>query len=138
MFQFEYLNKQKMSSLHRVLELFEVFRQGLSQSYRHFIEIRNPNWLWGEYFDFLAEHGLGCVFLQGYYMPPIYGVYWQFREKLLDPLVIRLHGSKRKAMEERTGEIWNRIIEPRDKELEKMARIVRDLKEIRQPLFINI
>ena len=118
-FQIEYLNKQKMSSLHRVLELFEVFRQGLPQSYRSCIEIRNPNWLWGEYFDFLAEYGLGHVFLQSYYMPPIFGVYWEFRDKLADPVVIRLHGSDRKAMEESTGEIWNKIVEPRDKDWRK-------------------
>ena len=66
MFQFEYLNKLKMGSLHRFLELFEVLLQGLPKSYHYCIEIRNPNWLRGEYFDFLAEHGLGHVFLQGY------------------------------------------------------------------------
>ncbi|KGO35181.1 MAG: DUF72 domain-containing protein [Desulfoprunum sp.] len=93
MFQFEYLNKQKMAGLHHFLELFEVFRQGLPGGYRYCVEIRNPNWLRGEYFDYLAEHGLGHVFLQGYYMPPIFGVYWQFKERLADPVIIRLHGS---------------------------------------------
>jgi uncharacterized protein YecE (DUF72 family) len=138
MFQFEYLNKQKISSLHRFLELFEVFRQGLPQSYRYCIEIRNPNWLRGEYFDFLAEHGLGHVFLQGYYMPSIFGVYRQFREKLADPVVIRLHGPDRKAMEERTGEIWDKIVEPRDKELEEVAGMVGDLKDRQHQIFINV
>jgi len=108
MFQFEYLNKQKMGSLHRFLELFEVFRQGLPAGFRYCVEIRNPNWLRGEYFDFLAEHGLAHVFLQGYYMPPIFGVYWQNREKLTSPVVIRLQGSNRDGMEERTGNVWNR------------------------------
>ena len=63
MFQFEYLNKLKMISLHHSLELFEVFRQRLPEGYRYCIEIRSLNWLQGEYFDFLAEHGLGHVFL---------------------------------------------------------------------------
>ena len=128
----------KMAGLHRFLELFEVFRQGLPEGYRYCIEIRNPNWLRGEYFDYLAEHGLGHVFLQGYYMPPIFGVYWQYREKLADPVVIRLHGPDRKAMEERTGDDWNRIVEPKDNELAELARMVRDLKDRQHQIFINV
>ncbi len=57
-------------------------------------------------------------------MPPIFGVYWQFREKLADPVVIRLHGPDRKAIEERTGETWDKIVEPKDKELEELAQMV--------------
>jgi uncharacterized protein YecE (DUF72 family) len=127
-----------MGSLHRFLELFEVFRQGLPEGYRYCIEIRNPNWLRGEYFDFLTEHGMGNVFLQGYYMPPIFGVYWENREKLADPVVIRLHGSERKAMEERTGNAWNSIIEPKDNELSEVAKMVSDLKDRQHQIFINV
>ncbi|KAB2891463.1 MAG: DUF72 domain-containing protein [Desulfobulbaceae bacterium] len=56
------------------------------------VEIRNPNWLRGGYFDFLAAHDLGHVFLQGYYISPIFGVYWQFRDKLASPVVILMIG----------------------------------------------
>ena len=138
MFQFEYLNKQKMTSLHRFLELFEVFRQGLPEGFRYCVEIRNPNWLRGEYFDFLAAHGLGHVFLQGYYMPPIFGVYWQHREKLASPVIIRMHGGNRKDMEERTGNAWNRIVEPKDGELAELARMVGDLRRRNVDIFINV
>lgn len=86
MFQFEYLNKMKIAGLHHFLELFAVFCQGLPDGYQYCVEIRNPNYLRAHYFDFLAEHGLGHVFLQGYYMPPISGVYWEFSEKLADPV----------------------------------------------------
>ena len=138
MFQFEYLNRQKMGSLHRFLELFEVFSQGLPAGFRYCVEIRNPNWLRGEYFDFLAEHGLAHVFLQGYYMPPIFGVYWQNREKLTSPVVIRLQGSNRDGMEERTGNVWNRIVEPKDAELAELATMVRDLRRHNHDIFINV
>ncbi len=138
MFQFEYLNKMKMAGLHNFLELFDVFCQGLPEDYQYCIEIRNPNYLRVPYFDFLAEHGLGHVFLQGYYMPPISGIYWEFRETLVNPVVIRLHGPDRKAMEERTGEVWDKIVEPRDKELEEVAKIVRDLKDRQHQIFINV
>jgi len=66
MFQFEYLNKTKMTSLGHFMEMFNVFRQALPEGYQYCIEIRNPNFLKNEYFDFLAEHHLGHVFLQGY------------------------------------------------------------------------
>ena len=138
MFQFEYLNKQKMPGLHHFLELFEVFLQGLPEGYRYCVEIRNPNWLRGEYFDFLADHDLGHVFLQGYYMPPIFGIYWQFREKLASPVIIRLHGGDRKDMEERTGEIWDRIIEPKDADLTELVKMVSDLRQHRHESFINV
>lgn len=138
MFQFEYLNRLKMGGLHHFLELFRVFCQGLPESYRYCVEIRNPNYLREPYFDFLAEHQMGHVFLQGYYMPPITGIYWEFRDKLAEPVVIRLHGPDRKEMEERTGEVWDKIVEPRDKELEEVARIVRDLRDRGFHSFINV
>ena len=138
MFQFEYLNKMKMGGLHSFLELLEVFRQGLPEGYRYCLEIRNPNYLRAPYFNFLAEHGLGHVFLQGYYMPPISGVYWEFKEKLVDPVMIRLHGPDRKAIEERTNEVWDKIVEPKDEDLEQLIRIVRDLRARQLHSFINV
>ena len=138
MFQFEYLNKQKMGSLHRFLEIFEVFRQGLPEGFSYCVEIRNPNWLRREYFDYLDEQGLGHVFLQGYYMPPIFGVYWQFRDKLADPVVIRMHGGDRKDMEERTGNRWDHIVEPKDGELAELSKMVRDLRQHNHDIFINV
>ena len=35
------------------------------------VEIRNPNYLVPDFFDFLRLHELGFVYLDGYYMPPI-------------------------------------------------------------------
>ena len=138
MFQFEYLNKMKMAGLRQFLDLFEVFRQGLPEGYRFCVEIRNPNYLRDTYFDYLAEHRLGHVFLQGYYMPPIFGLYRLFREKLADPVVIRLHGPDRQEIEERTGDVWDKIVEPKDNELEELARVLRDLRDRRLHSFINV
>ncbi|MEE4242996.1 MAG: DUF72 domain-containing protein, partial [Desulfopila sp.] len=102
MFQFEYLNKIKMAGLSHFMKMFEVFLQGLPEGYQYCIEIRNPNYLKSEYFDFLAEHHLGHVFLQGYYMPSIFGLYDKFKDRLSDPVIIRLHGMDREGIEERT------------------------------------
>lgn len=138
MFQFEYLNKTKMTSLLHFIEVFEVFLHGLPNDFQYCIEIRNPNYLKAEYFDFLAEHRLGHVFLQGYYMPSIFDLYEKAKEQLCDPVVIRLHGPDRQSMEERTKSNWDKIVEPRDDELLKLKLIVGDLRERGHNIFINV
>jgi len=138
MFQFEYLNKNKMASLRHFIEMFEVFLQGLPGGYQYCIEIRNPNYLKEDYFDFLAEHHLGPVFLQGYYMPSIFDLYEKFKDQLSDPVVLRLHGPHRQGMEERTNNAWNTIVDPRDGELLQLEDMVNDLLERRHQVFINV
>ena len=138
MFQFEYLNKTKMTSLGHFLEMFKLFRQGLPEGYQYCIEIRNPNFLKNEYFDFLAERHLGHVFLQGYYMPSIFELYEKFKNRLSDPVVIRLHGMDRQGIEERTKNVWNKIVDPRDDELLLLKSVVNDLRERQHQVFINV
>ncbi|NTU72958.1 DUF72 domain-containing protein [Candidatus Roizmanbacteria bacterium] len=138
MFQFEYLNKNKMASLNHFNEMFEVFLQGLPAGYQYCIEIRNPNYLKEEYFDFLADHHLGPVFLQGYYMPSIFDLYEKFKNRLSDPVVLRLHGLDRQGIEERTKNVWDKIVDPRDDELLHLRNIVNDLRERRHHVYIYV
>jgi uncharacterized protein YecE (DUF72 family) len=138
MFQFEYLNKNKMPSIGHFMEMFEVFLLGLPVGYQYCIEIRNPNYLKDEYFGFLAEHHLGHVFLQGYYMPSIFELYEKFKDRLSDPVVIRLHGMDREGIEERANNIWDTIVDPRDDEIMRLKNVVRDLRERRHHLFLNV
>jgi uncharacterized protein YecE (DUF72 family) len=138
MFQFEYLNKTKMTSLGHFMEMFKVFCQGLPEGFHYCIEIRNPNFLKNEYFDFLAEHHLGHVFLQGYYMPSIFELYEKFKDRLSDPVVLRLHGMDREGIEERTNNIWDKIVDPRDDELLRLNSVVNDLRKRRHQVFINV
>jgi len=138
MFQFEYLKKTKMPSLTHFIELFEVFLHGLPKGFQYCIEIRNPNFLKEPYFDFLAEHNLGHVFLQGYYMPSIFDVYGKFKEKLVSPIVIRLHGGDRLEIEEQTKEQWNDIVAPKDDDLGKAGKMIGELRERNYQIFLNI
>lgn len=138
MFQFEYLNKIKMASLNHFMDMFEVFRHGLPKGYQYCIEIRNPNYLKNEYFDFLAEHHLGHVFLQGYYMPSIFDVYERFKDRLSDPVVIRLHGGDRKDIEARTNNTWNEIVDSKDSELLVLTRMIQDLSDRKHQVLINV
>jgi uncharacterized protein YecE (DUF72 family) len=138
MFQFEYLNKSKMASLTHFTDIFDVFINGLPKMYQYSVEIRNPNYLKPEYFDFLNKNKLGHVFLQGYYMPSIFEIYEKFKDRLVSPVVIRLHGGDRKDIEERTNNNWNEIVDNKDDELLSLKKMVRDLQDRNHDIFINV
>ena len=138
-FQFEYLNKLKMGGVGEFIEKFGEFLEQLPTGFKYCIEIRNPNYLTNNYFDFLAATGLNHVFLHGYYMPSVFDVYKQFGEKIRSFTVIRLHGGDRKEIEEQTGNEWNEIIAPKDRDLQSLATMVADLRtrNIETFLYVN-
>ncbi|UCF63949.1 MAG: DUF72 domain-containing protein [bacterium] len=138
MFQFEYLNKQKMSSQEEFQERIGVFFEKLDRKYRYFLEIRNPNYLNADYFRFLQRLNLGHVFLQGYYMPSIVDLYSKIGSFIRRGTVIRLHGPDRGDIEKESGGKWNRILQPKDDELSRIAGIVRDLLERKVEVYVNM
>jgi uncharacterized protein YecE (DUF72 family) len=128
-FQFEYLNKQKMAGgREQFSDLFGEFVNLLQFKGNYCIETRNPNYLNNNYFDFLGSQGLHHVFLQGYYMPSIFDLYRRYGEQITDLTVIRLHGPDRKGIEELTGKDWSRIVAPKDNDIDALAGMLKDLK----------
>ena len=125
MFQFEYLNRQKMASTEVFFERFGGFIAKAPRGYQFAVEIRNPNYLTPPFFKFLEDHGLGFVYLDGYYMPPIGQVFDRFKPRTAAFQVIRLHGGDRLEIEGETGEVWNRIVAPKPAGLKAAAKIVR-------------
>lgn len=138
MFQFEYLNKEKISSQIEFMERFESFIQNIGNEYQMGIEIRNPNYLNKKYFEFLKRNNLTMVFLQGYYMPPIWNVFTIAKDLLVNPVVIRLHGPDRSGIEEKTRNIWNQIVEPKDDELQQIAEMIHYLSEKQIDVYVNV
>lgn len=139
MLQFEYLNKMKMPSLRDFLAKFENFLDGIQQeNFPLAIEIRNPNYLKEEYFTFLKDNALIPVFLQGYYMPPVFEVINKYYSFIGDSAVIRLHGPDRSDIEKKTGKKWDRIVLPKDDELEKLAQLAERFAADKIDLYINV
>lgn len=140
MFQFEYLNRQKMASQSRFQELLEAFSAQLPQDHQYGLEVRNAKYLNHSFFDFLARNHLCPVFLEGYWMPPVTEVYEHWRSLILqhDVVVIRLLGPDRKGIEEQTGKRWDRIVAPRDDELVAIVSMVEDVLAHGLDVYLNV
>jgi uncharacterized protein YecE (DUF72 family) len=138
MFQFEYLNKDKMKSQFEFQGLMREFIKQLPEGFEFSFEIRNPNYLNEDYFQFIREHKLGHVFLQGYYMPSIFDIYKRFKDYIKDFVIIRLHGSDRHGIENRSGGEWNKILDPKDEELGKVVEMIAELLERNVDIYLNV
>jgi len=127
-FQFEYLNKLKMAGQREFLDKLGVFIQALPIGFLYAVESRNPNYLNQRFFTCLKSLNLTHVFLQGYYMPSIFDVYEKHKNLLGETVVVRLHGPNREDIEALTGNKWGEIVEPRDRELEQLAKMVANMQ----------
>ena len=138
-FQFEYLNKEKMSSLSELQRHLHQFFTSLPADVPPMsIEIRNPNYLNTNYFRFLKDLNLTNVFLQGYFMPSIVGVYNKHKDLIKDQTIIRLHGPDRSGIEKMSGENWNKIYIPRDEELKDIVEMIKDLNNRGVDVYLNV
>ncbi|MCX8010835.1 MAG: DUF72 domain-containing protein [Ignavibacteria bacterium] len=138
MFQFEYLNKEKMSCKEEFQNKFESFISKCSRDFDYAIEIRNPNYLDKNYFQFLRENKITHVFLQGYYMPSIVDIYKKFENEFRNQVVIRLHGPDRKGIEEKSEGSWNKIIEAKDSELNDIVSMIQTLQSHKVNVYLNV
>jgi uncharacterized protein YecE (DUF72 family) len=138
--QFEYLNRQKMRSHDHFQELLAAFVEQIPASHRYAVEVRNPKYLNASFFAFLNHHDLSPVFLQGYWMPPVFEVYERWRHLIGEQqeVVIRLHGPDRKGIERETGKNWDRIVVQRDDELTAVVRMVDDLLDRGVEVYLNV
>jgi len=102
------------------------------------IEIRNPYYLNSGYFKFLNDLNLSHVFLQGYFMPPIIGIYKKYKEYIKGQTIIRLHGPDRNGIAKMSGENWNKIYINRDEEIEGIVEMIKDLQNRNVEVYLNI
>ncbi|MHC4942865.1 MAG: DUF72 domain-containing protein [Planctomycetota bacterium] len=138
MFQFEYLNRKKMSDLNAFLDRFHDFIEKAPRGFQYAVETRNPNYLSQEFFAFLKAHGLGFVYLEGYYMPHIGKIFETLRPVGLDPVVIRLHGGDRKDIEKLTQENWDRVVAPKPEGIDAAVRIVCENMKRKTSTYVNV
>jgi len=139
-FQFEYLNRQKMKGRDEFQERLAEFLGRIPTDREYALEIRDPNYLNEAHFQFVAPHGPIPVLLQGYWMPPISEVYRSWRHLLLEAraAVIRLHGPDREGMERKTGNRWDRLVVPRDAEFRAIVGMTEELLGAGLDVYLNV
>jgi uncharacterized protein YecE (DUF72 family) len=102
------------------------------------IEIRNPNYLKAEFFQFLNELMIAPVFLEGYYMPPVVETYQKNKSEIKNLAILRLHGPDRKGIEKMADDNWNKIYINRDKEIKDIVEMIKELEKNEVDLFVNV
>ena len=138
-FQFEYLNKEKIASQKMFEDLIYDFISKISDSgFPIGIEIRNPNYLNRSYFEFLEQRKIIPVLLEGYYMPSVVETCSKFLTDYNGSIVFRLHGPDRTGIEKISNEKWNQIYIDRTQELEKLGELFKDLLTRKLDIFINV
>jgi uncharacterized protein YecE (DUF72 family) len=138
MFQFEYLNKQKMKNITAFKERLAPFLEQLPDAWTYGMETRNPQYLTEDFFEFLHQHGLATVLVDGYYLPPVSQTFETARRWLRDPVIIRLMGPDRQGIEKITKKKWNEVVQPMDDTLDRVAEIVLTLVADGHQVIVNI
>ena len=137
-FQFEYLNQQKMPSKEAFFEYVDRFAQSLPADLPYALEIRNLRWMDDEWFSLLERHAFAPVFLQGYWMDDAAATIKKHFSRIGSRVCLRLHGEDREGMEERSGEDWSAIIRPKDRELGPILETVVRLLDGGRQVFLNV
>lgn len=138
-FQFEYLNKEKIASQKMFEDLMYDFISKISNSgFQIGIEIRNPNYLNKNYFKFLDNLNIIPVMLEGYYMPSVVETCSKFLTDDIGSIVFRLHGPDRSGIEKISNENWNEIYIDRTVEIEKLSNLLNNLLNRKVDLFVNV
>lgn len=137
-FQFEYLNQQKVSDRRIFMDQLATFLQRIPPELPYAVELRNPRWVDGYWFDLLRTNHVAPVLLQGYWMDSVSSTINKYRSQFPETLCIRLHGEDREVMEERTGEDWSQIIRAKDDEIQAIMKSVRSLDGQIKQIYLNI
>jgi uncharacterized protein YecE (DUF72 family) len=137
-FQFEYLNKQKMENQSKFNNLLIEFIEKLPKEFNYGIEIRNPNYLNQSYFEIIGKLNVTPVLVHGYYMPKVYDTYNKFEKYFNKTIVFRIHGEDRGEIEKITNNKWDKIVINRDQEIINIVEIVKQINKKQVDIYLNI
>jgi len=138
MFQFGYLNKRMFSGQQVFMDALDRFITHIPHDVPYAIELRNPKWLNGQWFTFLRERSVAPVLIQGYWMEDISRTIERYEPLIGDTVSIRLHGEDREEIEAETGGVWNRLVNPRERELATMAQSIKLLADKGRVVYVQV
>jgi uncharacterized protein YecE (DUF72 family) len=124
--EFEYLNKNKMPGQSTFMEKLGVFIEAVPKQIPLAIECRNGPWLNEDWFKFLSETGAMPVLSEKQSLPSIVDLGSRYMDLFGPTVIIRLLGGDRKAIEQATGNRWDKIVDPKPS-LPFIAGLINDL-----------
>lgn len=137
MLEFEYLSHERMDSLDSFLGKLDAFVQAVGGGIPIAVEVRNRNYLVEEYFRFLKDRRIVPVLSEKQHLPHAYELSERHAELIEGDVVLRLLGGDRKAMESRTGQRWDRIVEPKP-DKDRIARAALEIAHRGGRIVINV
>jgi len=130
--QFGYFNRQTFASAAPFFERLAAFLAKYVGRVPLACEIRNKNWLTGDYFALLREHRVVAALVEHAWLPPIDRVIEQ-HDAVTGPFAyVRLIGDRKKI--ELTTKTWERTVLDRSAEMPRIAGTLRHLAE-RVPVY---
>lgn len=161
--QFEYLNKQKMPNAAAFFERLGAFLAQAQRPAPITIELRNPNYYGPQFVEFCAGHRVGPALCQGYYLPDLVQAVGTMGLPPADsagphgpaapadaaaaplngpagplPVVLRLIGPDRAAMDRSSGKRWDRIIVARDADLKRIVSFSQATINRGHDVYLNV
>jgi len=124
--EFEYLNRKKMPSREAFMEQLQAFIAQAPKEIPLAIECRNGPWLDETWYAFLNRAGAAPVLSEKRFLPPVADLALANRGHFGQTVVVRLLGDDRQAIETRTQNRWNEIVDPKP-QLPRIAAMLRDL-----------
>jgi uncharacterized protein YecE (DUF72 family) len=71
-------------------------------------------------------------------MPSIIDLYLKYWRQIKGKTVIRLHGPDRSDIEEKSKGIWDKIIDPKDRELSRITKIIQEMHAKNLEVYVNV
>jgi uncharacterized protein YecE (DUF72 family) len=122
--QFPYFNRSAFASREQFEGVLRPFLQAVPKDFQIALEIKNKNWISGDFLQLLREHSVSLAFLVQTWMPGTDAPTNGFDLETAKCCYVRFMGD-RKAIESKARK-WDRIIEDKT---EEMALWVNELKK---------
>lgn len=135
--EFEYLNRKKMPSRNVFFDHLGAFLEAAPRAAPIAVECRNGSYLDDIWFSFLESRRASHVFSEKLYLPRIADLYAKYKTRVDSPVVVRLLGGNRAAIETKAQDRWDRVLEPYP-DLPGLAAMLADMAATGREVLVDV
>lgn len=125
--QFGYFNRKAFAAARPFFDRLDAFLRKYADRISLAVEIRNKNWLTGDYFDLLRSHRVSAALVEHSWLPPIEQVIEQHDAFTGPYSYVRLIGDRQGI--EKITKTWDKIVVDRDADLRRIANSLRAIAQ---------